>query len=188
MSRIITATKRHPWRAAALAAACAASATFVLIFFAPQDLFIDTSLNERVPSATATSAEPASGPPTSPATRSLSATRPSVLARGRFRSGEHHTAGVAVLLLLTDDRVFVRLEGLDTSNGPDVRIWLTTVDYRASDDIVKSAGHVDLGGLKANHGNQNYLVPTHTELSRYHSVVVWCRRFNVVFGAAPLSS
>ena len=181
MLRIITAAKRHPWRAAALAAACAASATFVLTYFAPQDLFIDTSLNERLPSATATRVEHPGDAPTNPATR------PSLLARGQFRSGEHHTSGVALLLTLTDNRVFVRLEGLDTSNGPDVRIWLSTADYRASDNTVHSAGHLDLGGLKANHGNQNYRVPPHSDLSRYHSVVVWCRRFDVVFGAAPLA-
>lgn len=188
MLRIITATRRHPWRAAALATACAASATFVLTYFAPQDLFIDTSLNERLPSAAASSVLPPGDAPNNPATRSPAARPPSVRARGRFRSGEHHTSGVALLLTLTDSRVFVRLEGLDTSNGPDVRIWLSAADYRASDDTVHSAGYVDLGGLKANHGNQNYLVPPHTELSRYHSVVVWCRRFDVVFGAAPLSS
>jgi hypothetical protein len=188
VSRIGAATKRHPWRAAALAAACAGAVSFILIYFAPQDLFIDTSLDERLPSATATNAEFSTDLATGPATRSLSTSRPSVLARGRFRSGEHHTSGVVLLLALTDNRVFVRLEGLDTSNGPDVRIWLSSADYRASDDVVHSAAHLDLGGLKANHGNQNYLVPPRTELSRYHSVVVWCRRFDVAFGAAPLSA
>ena len=47
-------------------------------------------------------------------------------------------------------------------------------------------GALDLGPLKGNVGNQNYVVPAGTDLSRYRSVVIWCRRFAVPFGAAPL--
>lgn len=186
MARIISTTRRHPWSAAALLAGFAAFATFVVVYFAPQDLFIDTSVNEPFPTASAGLSAPPSGDHAAPSTRGSQRDGPSVLARGRFRSGEHHTSGTAVLVSLADGRTFVRIEDLDTSNGPDVRIWLSTAGYRASDDAVHAAAHLDLGGLKANHGNQNYLVAG-GNVSRYRSVVVWCRRFQVVFGAAPLS-
>jgi hypothetical protein len=47
-------------------------------------------------------------------------------------------------------------------------------------------GYVDLGGLKGNVGDQNYVVPTGVDVGAYRSVVVWCARFSVPFGAADL--
>jgi len=35
-------------------------------------------------------------------------------------------------------------------------------------------------------GDQNYEVPEDVDLSRYRTVVLWCVRFGVPFGAAPL--
>jgi hypothetical protein len=49
------------------------------------------------------------------------------------------------------------------------------------------ATFVELGSLKGNVGDQNYDVPTETDLSKYRAVTVWCRRFGVNFGTAPLS-
>jgi len=46
---------------------------------------------------------------------------------------------------------------------------------------------VDLGTLKGNVGNQNYLIPADVDLDRYSTAVVWCRRFEVGFAAAVLS-
>jgi hypothetical protein len=173
---------------------CVAFVAFVLVYFAPQDLFIDTSVDEPFPSTSAgphaaagrtpSASSPRPGRPTGrPEQRG-----PSVLARGAFRSGEHDTTGAALLIALSDGSVYVRLENLDTSNGPDVRIWLSAAGYRASDDAVHAAAHLDLGGLKANHGNQNYRLPAGARVTSYRSVVIWCRRFEVVFGSAPLSA
>ncbi|HEY2298355.1 MAG TPA: DM13 domain-containing protein [Jatrophihabitans sp.] len=178
--------RRHRWLTATVTICCTALAVFVFVYFAPQDLFINTSVNEPFPTASAAFARPVDAPNASPSRMSPTG-RSSVLARGAFRSGEHDTTGTVLLVALADGRVFVRIEGLDTSNGPDVRIWLSAAGYRAPDDAVHDAAHVDVGGLKANHGNQNYLVPAGTDLSAYHSVAIWCRRFEVVFGAAPLA-
>jgi hypothetical protein len=46
---------------------------------------------------------------------------------------------------------------------------------------------VDLGALKGNVGDQNSDVPADVDLSRYRSAVIWCRRFSVFCGAAPVS-
>lgn len=177
--------RRHPWWFATAAAGFAGVVAFVLVYFAPQDLFLQTSVNEPLPVAThpAGTVAPGSVGPTASTAPSLT-----VLARGRFRSGEHDTSGRAVLLRLADGRRFVRLEGFSTSNGPAVRVWLSAAPTGASDDSVAGAAHVDLGGLKANHGNQNYRVPASAALTRYRSVVIWCRRFDVVFGSAGLTA
>jgi len=56
-----------------------------------------------------------------------------------------------------------------------------------SEDAAKQAGFVDLGALKGNIGDQNYDVPAGLVLNRYRAVSIWCRRFSVNFGAAPLA-
>ena len=45
---------------------------------------------------------------------------------------------------------------------------------------------VNLGKLKANNGNQNYNIPDGTDLSKYDSVLIWCKQFSVLFGNAEL--
>ena len=40
--------------------------------------------------------------------------------------------------------------------------------------------------LKGNKGNQNYALPSDIDISRYKSVVIWCRAFNIVFGYGTL--
>jgi hypothetical protein len=61
----------------------------------------------------------------------------------------------------------------------------------ASDDakdaaIVQQAGFIDLGVLKGNIGDQNYQLVSDVDLSKYRAVSIWCKRFSVNFGAAPL--
>lgn len=176
----IAVLRRHPWFTAEVLLVGAALITFGLVYFAPQDLFLHTTVHDALPTATLDGARSGIGGSES---RNLA---PTALRQGAFRSGEHRTSGTALLLQLTDGRVFVRLEHLDTSNGPDVHIWLTAAGADASNDTVQHSRHVDLGGLKANRGDQNYVVRAGTVLSAYRSVTVWCRRFDVVFGAAPL--
>ena len=56
-----------------------------------------------------------------------------------------------------------------------------------SEAAAKQAGFVDLGALKGNIGDQNYDVPASLDLAKYRAVSIWCRRFSVNFGAAPLA-
>jgi len=46
---------------------------------------------------------------------------------------------------------------------------------------------IDLGNLKGNIGSQNYEISPDVDLDRYQSVVIWCVRFGVAFGAAELA-
>ena len=53
---------------------------------------------------------------------------------------------------------------------------------------VENAGFVDLGVIKGNVGDQNYALGSDLDLAKYRSVSIWCKRFSVNFGAAPLRS
>ncbi len=100
---------------------------------------------------------------------------------------DHRTSGVARLLELADGARVVRLEGLDTSNGPDLYLYVTTTPA-AGDESAFDDEYVDLGRLKGNQGDQNYDVPPDTDLARFSTVLIWCDRFDSAFGAADLAT
>jgi hypothetical protein len=91
------------------------------------------------------------------------------------------------LLRLDDGSTYLRFDDLNTSNGPDLRVWLT--EQPASDDwhVWDDGAYLDIGGLKGNIGDQNYLLPGDIDLSKWETAVVWCRRFKVGFAVAPLT-
>jgi hypothetical protein len=74
----------------------------------------------------------------------------------------------------------LRLEDLIVTNGPDLYVYLAT--NRSGSDFV------NLGGLKANIGNQNYAIPTGTDMTKYDTFLIWCRAFCVLFGSTELKS
>jgi hypothetical protein len=92
--------------------------------------------------------------------------------------GIHNAEGTARIIPLQDDTNVLRLENLKVTNGPDLYVYLST-DKNALD-------FVDLGKLKANNGNQNYDIPPGTDLSKYDTVLIWCKAFSVLFGSAEL--
>jgi electron transfer DM13 len=151
--------------------------------FEPWRLFTSSHLDEPAP-ASAPSQTTTQSP--GPAPTAASTPRDVVLSTGTFVDAEHDTSGTARILQLADGRRFLRLEQLAGSDGPDLHVWLSDArsggDWHSYDD----GRHVELGGLKATHGNQNYAIPADTDLSGLRSVVIWCDRFNVAFGTAPV--
>jgi hypothetical protein len=158
----------------------AAAAAFGLYWFAPWKLFTSTTVNDVLPSVAFESL-----PPTS-ATGSPTPTD-QVLVRGTFISHEHDTSGEAQLVRLADGRQQLLLVGLDTSDGPDLRVWLTDQPVTDSWYNFDDGRYLEVGELKGNKGNQVYEIPPGTDLSAYRSVTIWCKRFSVSFGAAELS-
>ena len=93
--------------------------------------------------------------------------------------GIHNAEGIAKVVPLQGGSNILRLENLHVTNGPDLYVYLAT-DKSASD-------FVSLGKLKANNGNQNYDIPSETDLTRHNTVLIWCRPFSVLFGSAELA-
>jgi hypothetical protein len=108
------------------------------------------------------------------------------LSTGSFKGLAHSTSGKAILYRTKEGGFVLRLENFETSNGPDVRVYLVQGTDAANDAVIKAGNFLDLGALKGNVGNQNYTIPADAQIERYQSVSIWCRRFNVNFGAAPL--
>jgi hypothetical protein len=80
----------------------------------------------------------------------------------------------------------LRFTNFDTSNGPDVHVYMVASDDAKDAATVARAGFVDLGVIKGNVGDQNYTLPSDLDLAKYRAVSVWCKRFSVNFGAAAL--
>lgn len=139
--------------------------------FRPERLFINQSVNEQFPTATA-----------------AALAQPSVLASGSFHTVAHETKGNAVVYQLPDGKQTLRLTDFQTSNGPDVQVYLVKAKDATDNDTVTRAGFIHIGALKGNIGDQNYDLPVGVDLTQYRAVTIWCRRFGVNFGTAALSN
>jgi len=133
--------------------------------FRPERAFINQKVNEQFPTAAAASNK---------------------LASGQFHSGAHETKGTASVFQLADGKKTLRLTDFATSNGPDVHVYLVAAPDAKDNDTVTKAEFVDLGSMKGNIGDQNYELPANADLAKYRAVTIWCKRFSVNFGTAPL--
>ncbi|MFL6158697.1 MAG: DM13 domain-containing protein [Marmoricola sp.] len=172
------------WVVGVVGAAVLAAA---LLWFEPWRAFTSSEIDEAAPTSPSRSAAPppVAGPVDVAATPAPPAVD-RVLATGRFVDAEHSTSGTAKILELADGRRFLRLEGLSTSDGPDVHVWLSDRSAGGSWGKYDDGEYVRLGRLKATDGNQNYRIPADADLGPVRSAVIWCDRFDVAFGAAPL--
>jgi hypothetical protein len=136
---------------------------------------VDRVVNETVAVA---SSEP---PPDQTGTEPNPTSQNVALARGTFTSGEHATSGKATVIRLAEGGTVLTLTEFATSPGPDLRVYLVTGGPDDLGDVV------DLGRLKGNKGNQQYVLPASLGVERHRTVVVWCRAFSVAFGSARLA-
>jgi hypothetical protein len=166
---------------------------FGLYWFQPWKLVTDQTVAEAL-----TTLEPvrSAGPgsPPSPSPRGSSATGSAapatvLLRQGKFLTHEHETSGTARIVRRADGSHRLEFVGLVTSNGPDLRVWLTDQPVRAGRagwHVFDDGEWVELGRLKGNRGDQAYDIPNGVDLDQFSSVSIWCKRFAVSFGAADL--
>jgi Electron transfer DM13 len=142
------------------------------VAFRPERLFVNAKVNESFPSGMAASTDSSSR----------------VLLAGHFHDGAHKGVGQASIYQLQDGKRVLRFTGFETSNGPDVQVYLVAAADAQDSETVKNVGFISIGALKGNVGDQNYDVPADADLNKYRAVTIWCRRFGVNFATAPLSS
>jgi len=136
--------------------------------FRPEKLVVNRQIDEAMPTAQgSSSAQP--------------------LESGQFYSILHPTKGTASIYLMADGTRLLRFTTFSTSNGPDVHVYMVAADDAKDNATVEKAGFVDLGVIKGNIGDQNYVLANDLDLSKYRAVSIWCKRFSVNFGAAPLT-
>lgn len=186
-TRMSTKARRLWGIGAALAVSAAVVAALV---FQPWLLFIDVRVDDEIPAAataapapTAPAVEPAEEPPPAPAA-------PVDLLTGSFVSHEHTTTGSVRVIENPDGTRQLGIVGLETTNGPDVHVWLSAGPViEGFDGWFTAAGYeyVDLGPIKGNIGDQLYDIPAGVDLETFRTVDLWCVQFAVSFGAAALA-
>ena len=137
--------------------------------FRPERLFVNAKVNEAMPAGFANVSQ-------------------TVLSSGSFHSVAHESKGNASIYQLANGKRILRFTNFETSNGPDVHVYLVAANDASDSETVKKAGFLELGSLKGNIGEQNYDIPVDADLAKYRAVTIWCKRFSVNFGTAPLNS
>ena len=137
--------------------------------FRPERLFVNAKVNEAMPAEFAHVSQ-------------------TVLSSGSFHSVAHESKGSASIYQLADGKRVLRLTNFETSNGPDVHVYLVAANDASDSETVKKAGFLELGSLKGNIGDQNYDIPADADLAKYRAVSIWCKRFSVNFATAALNS
>ena len=144
------------------------------------------------PAATSTSASTPVASPTVVAGNS----GPAVLATGKFIDtggnngnglANDHGSGNVTIGKTADGKYVIHLDHLNVTNGPDLHVYLDSQANPNDPNQVKNAG-TDLGLLSATQGSVNVAVPVDigANLMKYHSVVILCKTFSVIFTVAPL--
>ena len=109
---------------------------------------------------------------------------PKLLKSGTFRSIFHETKGQANIYQLPNGKKVLRLENLESSDGPDVKVIITP-EKNATSGWEKGK-YFKISDVKATHGNVNYDLPDELTEEDMGTLVIWCERFNESFGAADL--
>jgi hypothetical protein len=160
-------------------------------------LFFHNTSNDANPFAHTPSAvsTPASGS-TSGTVSTPVPTGPVIVATGKFidkpNSGvglaNDHGSGNVTIGRTTEGKYLIYLDHLNVTNGPDLHVYLAPTSNSTDAGQVKREG-VDLGVLAATEGSLNVGIPTDLgrNLRKYHSVVIVCKAFSVIFTTAPLT-
>ena len=153
--------------------------------FTVAPVFFDTRVEEQLltstaPATTPSSQAPAAPTPAAPAPATTAPAGPERLSTGRLEGkGGHSASGAASVYRLANGTTFVRLEDIDTPHAPAVYVYLVPRPGQTG-----TSGGVDLGALKGNQGSQNYVIPKDVDVSRYQTVLLWCRRFSTPIATA----
>ncbi|NER82472.1 MAG: DM13 domain-containing protein [Leptolyngbya sp. SIO1D8] len=96
----------------------------------------------------------------------------------------HATQGTVQVVTENGQAYLVFDDSFDTGSGPDVQVLLSP----ASEVPISLAreNYQIIGTLQSFSGAQRYLIPADINLDDYESVAIWCRRFDITFGYAPL--
>lgn len=93
-------------------------------------------------------------------------TNPSNLVKGKAK------------IYFKDGRYILALEDFNTSNGPDLHVYLSKE--------APPINFIDLGKIKSTNGNQLYDIPGTPDFKIYKYVLIHCQAYNHLFGTAEL--
>jgi hypothetical protein len=107
----------------------------------------------------------------------FNATNQNLLLQGSFENAMHSTSGTVKVYEDKDKKRTLVLENFKTDAGPDLRIYL------AEDKSVTNFIQIT---DKLQNGNISLEIPSDVDLKKQNHVLIWCRKYAVLFGFAQL--
>ncbi|MFA6245384.1 MAG: DM13 domain-containing protein [Mucilaginibacter sp.] len=98
---------------------------------------------------------------------------------GGFSNGQYGTVTGTARIFLTGDKYQLALENFSTSNGPDLKVYIS----KEKDPV----HFVNLGSLKATSGNQIYDIPAEANPKDYSYALIYCQQYSHLFGFSQLT-
>lgn len=80
----------------------------------------------------------------------------------------------------------LKMVGFKTKKAPDLQVFLSPHTAKVASNKNASAGALVLGKLKSLKGDQSYRIPSDVDLSKYHSILIHCKKYSKLWGAASL--
>jgi hypothetical protein len=103
------------------------------------------------------------------------------LKRGTFvtKDAGHPTQGTVYLIKKRDSTLVLQFDQFSTGDGPDVDILIS------KDEVYNTASVMKLDDLKHS-GSFVVSLPKGLDPMAYHTVMIWCEKFDVLFGSSKL--
>lgn len=99
------------------------------------------------------------------------------ISQGSFVSAAHPTSGTVKLAKDAQNKKYLVFENFKTDSGPDIRIWLAT--DKTGQTYTELLNTVPVGTYKVD-------VPSSVDTEAQKHVLIWCKKFTVLFGSAEL--
>lgn len=102
------------------------------------------------------------------------------LRTGSFTGASGHDTSGSVQIVQEGGKTLIRLgkDFMQDGTAPDVTIGLGHDGYDAA---------TNLGKLRSFVGAQDYELPAGIDVSKYNEVYIWCKKFAVSLGVAPIN-
>ncbi len=86
------------------------------------------------------------------------------------------------------NELLLRIQDLRMLGGPDLHVELSAAQSpaTAADLSANGVDPLDVAQLQASDGSQNYILPNDTDLTQYHTVVIYSTSLDMVYSYAPL--
>ena len=97
---------------------------------------------------------------------------------GNFITGPYGTVSGSAKVYLKEGRYTVALENFSSSNGPDLKVYISQEQYPVN--------FIKLADLRSINGNQLYDVRGTPDFTLYKYVLIHCEQYNHLFGSAVL--
>ena len=103
-----------------------------------------------------------------------------------FVKKRYSIQGSAKVEMVEGQPQLVFSEDFKTKNGPDLKVYLSTLPIDDLTAATVNESSIRLSVLKSNKGNQSYSIPADIDLSEYQSVIIHCQAYNVLWGGFDL--